>query len=206
MAHFYLTLPSNSSMNYYPKNTLTRYTTRLENAISLVGDWEVGLFEIQYPHSWFNLGEGEGTVAYVHDVGVNDEAIRYRCGERIPSGYYDSPTELVRAVNDVIDEYAIRKRLTTHPNFIYDPITRRIRVTMGRDSSIYFSSALRDMLGFARHQNPIENVGEYPTRFVGANACDVDRGFSSAYVYCDVLEHVPVGDTKAPLLRIVALD
>ena len=23
------------------------------------------------------------------------------------------------------------------------------------------------------------------------------------YVYCDILEHVPVGDTKAPLLRIV---
>ena len=25
----------------------------------------------------------------------------------------------------------------------------------------------------------------------------------SVYVYCDLLEHVPVGDTKAPLLRIV---
>jgi len=25
----------------------------------------------------------------------------------------------------------------------------------------------------------------------------------SAYVYCDLVEHVPVGDTKAPLLRIV---
>jgi len=24
-----------------------------------------------------------------------------------------------------------------------------------------------------------------------------------AYVYCDLVEHVPVGDTKAPLLRIV---
>jgi len=25
----------------------------------------------------------------------------------------------------------------------------------------------------------------------------------SVYVYCDILEHVAVGDTKAPLLRIV---
>ena len=25
----------------------------------------------------------------------------------------------------------------------------------------------------------------------------------SVYVYCDLLEHVPAGDTKAPLLRIV---
>jgi len=26
---------------------------------------------------------------------------------------------------------------------------------------------------------------------------------NSVYVYCDILEHVTVGDTKAPLLRIV---
>jgi len=28
----------------------------------------------------------------------------------------------------------------------------------------------------------------------------------SVYVYCDLLQHVPVGDTKAPLLRIVDTD
>jgi len=30
-----------------------------------------------------------------------------------------------------------------------------------------------------------------------------EREIGSAYVYCDLVEHVPVGDTKAPLLRIV---
>src|ERR1043165_6383401 len=64
MAHFYLTLPSNSSMHYYPTNTVTRYTTRLENAIALSGDWEVGLVEIQYQHTWFKLERGEGTFTY----------------------------------------------------------------------------------------------------------------------------------------------
>jgi hypothetical protein len=43
------------------------------------------------------------------------------------------------------------------------------------------------------------------TDFIGENACDVNRGFSAAYVYCNVLEHTPVGDTKAPLLRIVSV-
>jgi len=28
-------------------------------------------------------------------------------------------------------------------------------------------------------------------------------GSAYMYVYCDLVEHVPVGDTKAPLLRIV---
>ena len=43
---FYLTLPSNSSMNYYPDNTLAHYTTALAQEVDLSGRWEVGLSEI----------------------------------------------------------------------------------------------------------------------------------------------------------------
>ena len=32
---------------------------------------------------------------------------------------------------------------------------------------------------------------------------DLYRGFNSLYVYCDAAEAIPVGDTKAPLLRVV---
>jgi len=32
---------------------------------------------------------------------------------------------------------------------------------------------------------------------------NLSSNIRSVYVYCDLLEHVPVGDTKAPLLRIV---
>ena len=49
MSDFYLTLPSNSSMDYYKGNSLVNFTTRLPNAIDLNGDWEVGLVEIRYP-------------------------------------------------------------------------------------------------------------------------------------------------------------
>ena len=48
MTHFYVTLPSNSSMNYYPENTVTKYKTHFAQPISLEGDWGVGLFEIEY--------------------------------------------------------------------------------------------------------------------------------------------------------------
>jgi len=34
----------------------------------------------------------------------------------------------------------------------------------------------------------------------------VNGDISSVYIYCDILEHVTVGDTKAPLLRIVDKD
>ena len=35
---------------------------------------------------------------------------------------------------------------------------------------------------------------------------DLRGRIHSLYVYCDILEHVPVGDTKARLLRIVNTD
>jgi len=43
MSTFYMTLPSNSSMNYYPQNTVAQYTTKLNGQIELDSEWEVGL-------------------------------------------------------------------------------------------------------------------------------------------------------------------
>ena len=53
---FYLTLPSNASMKMYPDNTLAHYITDLPRRIDLTGEWEYGLAEIQYPHTWYNIG------------------------------------------------------------------------------------------------------------------------------------------------------
>lgn len=46
---FYMVLPSNSSMNYYPDNVTTRYTTHLPQRMSLHGSWAVSLAEIHIP-------------------------------------------------------------------------------------------------------------------------------------------------------------
>jgi len=48
MSRFYVTLPSNSSMNCYPDNSVARFTTKLNGIIELEGDWEVGLTEIPF--------------------------------------------------------------------------------------------------------------------------------------------------------------
>ena len=42
-------------MNYFPNNTLTHYTTKLPKIMDLDGAWGIGLTEIQYPHSWYNV-------------------------------------------------------------------------------------------------------------------------------------------------------
>jgi len=52
---FQITLPSNSSVNYYPKNKGNSYTTHLHSKINLEGQWEVALMDIQYPFTGQNI-------------------------------------------------------------------------------------------------------------------------------------------------------
>ena len=55
---FYLTLPSNSSMDQYPENGPNHFYTKLQRHIDLSGkNFEVGLAEIQFPNTWSNLPE-----------------------------------------------------------------------------------------------------------------------------------------------------
>ena len=52
-------LPSNASLQYFPHNTLTNYTVQLAQEIKLPpGEWEVGLSEISFNKSWYNVMGG----------------------------------------------------------------------------------------------------------------------------------------------------
>jgi len=55
LVQFYLHLPSNSSLDKFPNNSLTEYRVGLPQTVSLAGDWEVGLTEIRYPHTCNNV-------------------------------------------------------------------------------------------------------------------------------------------------------
>jgi len=62
MSRFYLTLPSNSLVDYYPQNTVAQYyrpTTNLTSSIELDDEWEVGLTEISFPFNIENVVERE---------------------------------------------------------------------------------------------------------------------------------------------------
>jgi len=58
MSRFHLTVSSNSSMDYYPENTVVRFTMKLLNNIDLDGEWKVGLSETSVPSHVHNVFEG----------------------------------------------------------------------------------------------------------------------------------------------------
>lgn len=234
MSHFYLTLPSNSSVNFYPGNTLTRFTTRLHDTVELNGEWEMGLSEIQFPRTWYNIPTGESWISFegfeIDDV-VNVPQRVYdprsmdtsppieRVTVNMPAGHYSTLAKVIDVLNvsiiaafdKTIKEWVsvgITKNITRRPpSFKYNERSGKVYATLPKLMTAKMSPVMETILGFASKQNPIpvkqlpEGVDEHVVK--GMLVGDVHGGIHNMFVYCDLLEHVPVGDTKAPLLRVV---
>ena len=90
-SQFYLTLPSNSSMEYFPTNTLTNFKTKLVQPIELTGEWEVAHSELQYPRSWYNLRKGFDSHIYYKGGDLNTR-MKYDGQIYISFNQYNTPT------------------------------------------------------------------------------------------------------------------
>jgi hypothetical protein len=178
---FYVTLPSDSSLRYFPDNKISHFTTQLPTPIVLNGEWEVGLSEIIYPHSWNNVNE-------------NNHLFRYEIGNGklntrvIPPGCYDAP-DIVKAVS---------KKLPENQFFLsYNEITKRVKIQILKGAYLHLEG-LSPLLGFPS----VKLTGVVRSTFVA----DTHSDFSFFYVYSDIVEPQVVGDIQAPLLRIVKVD
>ena len=88
---------------------------------------------------------------------------------------------------------------TVDTKFAYDATSRKISVHVGVDNVVTLSSDLPSIMGFS----PMEMTFRKETKHKWKVAVDPNRGFNSLYVYCDAAEAIPVGDIKAPILRVV---
>ena len=214
---FYLTLPSNSSMNYYPNNTLAHYTTALAQEVDLSGRWEVGLSEIQYPYSWHNMDESAGWII-VH---------KHHKEKRLdlPPGQYDTPEQLIAGLNQLFTpapppytarnlsqeppvtlEVTLGQPITYNLGdqepkvvFVYHAVSQKATIQVHDDCQIELSPTLQRMLG-------MPDVYLSQGSHQGVHVVDVNQGFYSLYVYCNLIEPWLVGDSRAPLLRIVPIE
>lgn len=57
MKDFYMTLLSNSSMNYFPNNKTSVFTVHLPRKVILKENWAVALASINYRYNFFNVTE-----------------------------------------------------------------------------------------------------------------------------------------------------
>ena len=123
---FYLTLPTNSSLNFYPENTASHYFTRLPQSIGMSGDYEVGLCEILLSNTYLNIPEGDCVLSYLEpeEEKENENKPDYdQCEIEklvVPEGLYESNEIFIYTLNILIKELSkktgeklyIRKYLT----------------------------------------------------------------------------------------------
>ena len=59
---FYVTLPSDASMQQFPDNSSAQWSTKLKTPISLSGKWEVAMVEFQYMNSLYTISQAQDLI------------------------------------------------------------------------------------------------------------------------------------------------
>lgn len=189
---FYATLPSDSSMSYFPENKISHFVTRLSAPLDLKGEWEVGLTELIYPHIWSNVLEKCNEYEYDAGTGVIRKA-------KIPAGYYETPAEIIKWIqyqNFKDDNIA----------FTYNKHNRKVKISLKPTCKVKLLPGLAECLGF----DPCELINDdYPSRnspykvFESPRVADPNEDYKLLYIYSDIVENQILGDVVAPLLRVI---
>jgi len=221
-SHFYMTLPSNTSRQYYGKQEPSAYTTKLDHALSLDPSiWEVGLAQLTYPRSWHNLPKATFYIIYPN-VGAEDSPFEnptmYSIAE-FGGTRYVSAKHLVRDLQHAIrqllpakDQQAIRIK--------FDDVSHRAKFTIQDDFAIWMETPLANTLGLTSKVGsrfPLERRGskkhgllvpELATPpgeavIIPPYTVCVDRLIQTLYIYCDLVNPQLVGDSYVQLLRTI---
>jgi len=191
MSRFYMTLPSNISMDCYPDNSVARFTTKLNGAIELEGDWEVGLTKISFYSDVENVSDGH----CCYTIHIEDRFLRKIT---LDTKHYATIRDLVRIMN-AKQQMSIGKVDLFVEFFVSNG---KIGMTFEYQSQVKltvdFSPDFVRLSGLCSDESYV--TGE---DVISEREPNLTSNIHSVYIYCDLLEHVPVGDTNAPLLRMV---
>ena len=56
-------------MDVFPDNKIGSYHVKFPQTFDLNGEWEVGLYSISYPNTWYTLQKQQNHVYYAKDAG-----------------------------------------------------------------------------------------------------------------------------------------
>jgi len=178
-------------------NTAAEFTNKLPQRVELTGNWEVGLLEIMYPMHSFNV-EDESFYFYITWKAGNDPSPTVHTLKR---GFYSHRSDIVQGLR--VAQRSIRHRFSRPQTPIqfrtYAP-SRFVVKNLAPDKIDYivFSESLARLLGFSSSKN---YGGDSEHRSI--TPTDLLLNTRNMFVYCDIVERSFVGDTSAPLLRVI---
>jgi len=174
-------------MNIYPNNMTAQYVTKLPTRIELNGDWSILLKEISTPLTFDNIPSDY----YTFTVKENKNETKIHMELAMQNGKYAVIDELNRLVNQYDMNFQLKLNDQNHT---------RVRSLVGGKYIFRPGEALSYLIGMG-----LEEVRDF-TRgmYMATGPMKIPAvQIPNLYVYCNILQHVIVGDATAPLLRIV---
>jgi hypothetical protein len=213
-SEFYLTLPSTTGD--YPTNKIGEYRVRLPHEISLEGEWSCTLFELLYPKTYMTFTNAMIGI-------VTTESARRNKIEMldVPNSHYATTGELLGAIKNALTKLCDDKKndaammedtsalleaqrryelMKDSVKLSYDSESRRVRISIsGETSHMYMNDKMAYILGFK------DTTGLPRGSHIASSIPDPQGGLSTCFVYCNIIQPQIVGNTVAPLLKVIPL-
>jgi len=232
---FYLHLISDASLEYYPSNVISDFTTKLPHEFNLTGKWEVALCNIHYHKTWGNISTRDEGKCYVklfqRTLGMKPILEpKVKLQGTLEPGHFSTPEALIQALFDLFKgikrwesdssieesyfnlEDVLGISLDRHTN----KLSFSIKKNLYRCDAItlQLSSTLLNLIGHHEFHNSeritqinlamIPENGIEPTKIL-TGIVNLKAGIHNIFCYSSIVRNVTVGDTQAPLLRIVPI-
>lgn len=188
---FYVTLPSNASLDVYPLNRLSSFRTKLNTPLQLEGQWEVALVELIFPTPLINVPYTSQGFNYMVK-GENQVEVYVR-----PNAY-KSIDLLIKSIKYFISDKA-SALFDIEYYEEYDRIILHNRLK--EEIDFVFPGRIALLMGFIPNQ--VYSSNAYNDTVMAPNPPDLSAGLTLMYVYTNICEPQVVGDKFVPLLRVV---
>ena len=201
MEDFYITLPSNSSLEHFPNNTRAQFKTKLPREIHLTGNWVVGLSDIMFPTTLALPSETIETI---------------KISFFMTQSFYDEPEDpLIKAFHTDVRNFQSPADLIAHINYkipedrkdkVKFKVDRNdfVSITIAPGYGVKMSERLQTMLGFREDATfeDFNNAGAVSHDINAATKCSMFQIYTM-YIYTNIIQSNIVGDKLAPLLDII---
>ena len=156
-------------MQYFPDNKTSNFVTKLSRTLQLDGEWEVGLAEIDYPHTWYNIREGKNSVElYVLDKWFQEISIQPE--------YY----EKVHGVTDALIKAGLAN--ATDVVVSWDDTFKRVTVRCAKCTVLELRGDIARMFGY------LNNTAIKASDKKGFTFALPENGNQYFYVYADIIK------------------
>ena len=207
---FTIDLLSNASMDVFNGNTMASYRNQLSQPIHLQGEWQVALTSLSFPSNINNVNSGEIVVYKNSRTNPNESSNRSRQLGKTRTGIHNSWEDLVSEIVRIAKQKQFDRK--------FDMIMQKLVLTFGENEGLLFQDEeIPSILGFKGTSDPAHNgfvhIGyqtnfengtpNTPNRNFGIFPVDITCGSQLIFVIFDIIEYQHVGDSRAPILKII---